>query len=108
PVGESPWEFESPRPHLRSTAVRRAKLRLQSGRRGTGVSVTRRSPKPQREVRLLGPPLGSRRRIAIATRSPPARPPAPQVQVPTRGCITSKEVLLVCELFIGMRRYAAV
>ena len=25
--------------------------------RGTGVSVTRRSPKPQRQVRLLGPPL---------------------------------------------------
>src|SRR5205823_10801313 len=25
--------------------------------RGTGVSVTRRSPKPQREVRLLGSPL---------------------------------------------------
>ncbi len=27
--------------------------------RGTGVSVTRRSPKPQREVRLLGPPSDS-------------------------------------------------
>jgi hypothetical protein len=28
--------------------------------RGTGVSVTRRSPKPQRQVRFLGPPLGAR------------------------------------------------
>ena len=42
--------------------------------RGTGVSVTRRSPKPQRQVRFLGPPLarsggwaspGFRRPVAV-------------------------------------------
>ena len=31
--------------------------------RGTGVSVTRRSPKPQRQVRFLGPPLAWQRRM---------------------------------------------
>ncbi len=31
-----------------------------AGPRGTGVSVTRRSPKPQRQVRFLGPPLSPR------------------------------------------------
>jgi hypothetical protein len=30
---------------------------------GTGVSVTRRSPKPQRQVRFLGPPLARQHRI---------------------------------------------
>src|SRR5271165_4271212 len=56
-----------PRRHARAPGPREVERRgepLQSRfPRGTGVSVTRWSPKPQRQVRFLGPPLEHPRRI---------------------------------------------
>jgi hypothetical protein len=51
----------------RRSAMRRARAPTITAPRGTGVSVTRWSPKPQREVRLLGPPLQTKRRERAAT-----------------------------------------
>src|SRR4051812_33544309 len=56
-------------PDQAARAVARAATTMPSPARGTGVSVTRRSPKPQRQVRFLGPPLCRRA-------APPAAPGA--------------------------------